>query len=235
MSDGLYVSMCGATARSDQLDAIADNLANAQTPGFRPSRPAFESFLPAGGAPDKVYAAAVGTGVSLKPGPAVRTGNPLDVYPEDGAFLAVRGADGATAYTRDGRMTLDAERRLTAGGRLVLSTRGEPITVPPERTATVDRDGVVRAGDLELGEVARVQLQGPADRLGPSVVVPAPGGTASPVSAPLRGGEVELGTGSALEGMVELISAQRQFDSSMQALQTYRQLDQRSTDVGRVR
>jgi len=235
MSDGLYVSMCGAVARSDQLDAIADNLANAQTPGFRPARPAFEAFLPAGGGKDKVYAAAVGTGVDLKAGPAARTGNPLDLYPEDGAFLAVRTATGATAFTRDGRLTLDAERRLTAGGRLVLSTSGDPIAVPPEKTATVGKDGVVRAGDLELGELARVKLAGPVDRIGPSLVSPAPGGTATAVAAPLRSGELEVGSVNALEGMVELISAQRQFDSSMQALQTYRQMDQRSTDVGRVR
>jgi len=62
MADGLYVSMCGAAARAEQLDAVADNLANAQTPGFKPARPAFESFLAASGAPDKVYPAAVAGG-----------------------------------------------------------------------------------------------------------------------------------------------------------------------------
>jgi flagellar basal-body rod protein FlgF len=48
-------------------------------------------------------------------------------------------------------------------------------------------------------------------------------------------GEVELGNAGALEATVQLISAQRQFDASMQALQTYRSLDQRSNEIGRIR
>ena len=69
MADGLYVSMCGAVARAEQLEAVADNLANAQTPGFKAARPAFESFMAASGAQDKHYAAAVATGFDLRPGP----------------------------------------------------------------------------------------------------------------------------------------------------------------------
>ena len=87
MADGLYVSMCGAAARQEQLDAIADNLANAQTPGFKAARPAFAAFLPASGAEDKVYPAAVASGFDLRAGPTVATGNALDVLPEDGASM----------------------------------------------------------------------------------------------------------------------------------------------------
>ena len=139
MADGIYISMCGAVARAEQLDSIADNLANAQTPGFKASRPAFETFMAASGAPDKQYTAAVATSFDLRPGPASRTGNPLDVLPDDGAFLAVQQQDGSTAYTRDGRLTLDAERRLVSGaGRLVLTPTGQPITVPPDLVPVVD-------------------------------------------------------------------------------------------------
>ncbi len=45
MADGIYVGMAGAAARLDQLDSIADNLANADSAGFKAERPAFESFL----------------------------------------------------------------------------------------------------------------------------------------------------------------------------------------------
>ena len=56
--------MAAAAARADQLESIADNLANVETPGFKASYPAFQSFLPRGASPtsDKVAAAAVGTG-----------------------------------------------------------------------------------------------------------------------------------------------------------------------------
>jgi len=235
MADGLYVGMCGAAARASQLEAIADNLANAQTPGFKAARPAFASFLPLSGAPDKVYPAAVGAGIDLRPGTAVRTGGALDLYPEEGAFLAVRTAEGQTAFTRDGRLALDGQRRLVAQGRPVLDVRGSEIRVPEDREARVDQDGHVRAGELELGELARFRLEGNPDRLAPTLLAVGPGARAVPVSSAVRAGELEAGNTQALESTVQLISAQRAFDATMQALQTYRRMDDRAVEIGRVR
>jgi flagellar basal-body rod protein FlgF len=234
MADGIYVSMCGAAARSEQLDAIADNLANAQTPGFKAARPAFESFLPASGATDKVYPAAVATGFDLRPGAITQTGNALDVLPEDGAFLMVRNGDGV-AFTRDGRLSVDGERRLVQHGRQVLDRGGAPIHIPPGVAPQVGADGVVRAGDLVVGELGRFKLAGQVDRVGPALFSPSRGGRADPVDAAVRSGEVELGNAGALEATVAMISAQRSFDASMQALQTYRSIDGRSSELGRVR
>ena len=237
MADGIYIGMCGAVARSEQLDAIADNLANAQTPGFKAARPAFEAFMAPGGAQDKHYAAAVATGFDLRPGPTTHTGNPLDVLPDDGAFLAVRGPDGKVAYTRDGRLTLDADRRLVSGaGRLVLDRQGLPIAVPPGLTPSIDGAGTVQAGGADLAELALVRLQGPVDRVGPSLLAPGEGGQAVPLAGgTVRTGDVEFGNAGALEATIAMVSAQRAYDSSLQAIQTYRQLDQRAAELGRIR
>jgi flagellar basal-body rod protein FlgF len=235
MADGIYVSMCGAAARAEQLDAIADNLANAQTPGFKAARPAFESFLPVSGAADKVYPAAVATALDLRPGPTVATGNPLDVVPDEGAFLTVRGPDGKPAYTRDGRLSLDGERRLVSAGRPVLDRNGNPVRVPGGEPPVISTDGAVLAGGQPLAELALVRLDGPVDRIGPTLVAPGAGGRATPARVAVRTGEMELGNTPALEAMVQLISAQRSFDASMQALQTYRSMDGRSGDLGRLR
>lgn len=235
MADGIYVSMCGAVARQEQLDAVADNLANAQTPGFKAARPAFESFMAPGSAQDKHYPAAVGTGFDLRSGPVQRTGNPLDVLPEDGAFLTVRTAGGAVAYTRDGRLTLDAEGRLVSDGRLVLDRAGQPIAVPPETTPRVDADGKVWAGDDQIAELGLANLTGPVDRVGPALLAPGSGGVARPVDGRVRVGEVELGNAGALEATIALVSAQRSYEASLQAIQTYKSLDQRAVDVARVK
>jgi flagellar basal-body rod protein FlgF len=222
--------------RSAQLDAIADNLANAQTPGFKAARPAFETFLAASGARDKSYPAAVATGLDLSPGPTSPTGDPLHVVPEDGAFLAVEGPGGEVLYTRDGRLGVDAERRLTAGGLPVLDASGSPVALPAGTTPEIGPSGAVRAGGVEVASLGLWRLEGPVDRVGPALLAPALGGGAEPVEAPrVRVGELELGNASALEATVDLISAQRSFDASMQALQTYRRMDERSTEIGRVR
>jgi len=233
MADGLYVSMCGAAARAEQLDAVADNLANAQTPGFKPARPAFESFLAQGGAPDKVYPAAVAGGFDLSPGLVVRTERPLDVLPEEGAFLQVRLPDGSIGYTRDGRLQLDASRHLLAGGRPVLDRSGNPIAVPENETPVIDARGGVRVRDVSLGTLALARLEGPANRVGTAVLAPGHGGRAVPAEVAVRSGEIE--TGQPLEAAVSLISLQRGFDAAMQAIQTYRRMDDRSSELGRVR
>jgi flagellar basal-body rod protein FlgF len=235
MADGLYVSMCGAAARQEQLDAIADNLANAQTPGFKASRPAFASFLPASGADDKVYPAAVASGFDLRNGPSVTTGNALDVLPEDGAFLAIHLPDGRTGYTRDGRLAVDGEHRLVSQGRPVLDRGGGEIHLPGEEKPEIGADGTVRVAGQAVAELGRFRLQGPVDRVGATALAPADGGLAEPVEAVLRTGEVEMGNTQPIEATVQLISAQRAFDSTMQALQTYRRMDDRSTEIGRVR
>jgi len=236
MADGIYISMCGAVARAEQLDSIADNLANAQTPGFKATRPAFETFLAPSGALDKQYVGAVATTFDLRPGPTSRTGNPLDILPDEGAFLAVQQPGGTIAYTRDGRLTLDGERRLVSGaGKPVLDASGSPIVIPEDLTPTVDDHGRVQAGGLELAQLALVQLLGPVERVGGNLLAPGPGGRAVQVEATVRSGEVELGNASALEATISMISAQRSYDSSLQAIQTYRQLDAKAAELGRAR
>jgi flagellar basal-body rod protein FlgF len=236
MGDGIYVTMCGAAARMAHLDAISDNLANAQTPGFKAARPAFETFLPASGARDKAFPAAVATGFDLSPGPTSPTGNPLDVVPDDGAFLSVSLGGDRVAYTRDGRMTVDGDGRLTIGGRPVLDAGGGEIHLPPGTAPEIGADGTVRAGGVAVGQLGVFSLHGNVDRVGPALLAPGDGGQAEAVDRPrLRTGEVELGNSSPLEATVDLIAAQRHFDASMQALQTYRRMDERSTEVGRVR
>ncbi|HUK65954.1 MAG TPA: flagellar hook basal-body protein [Anaeromyxobacteraceae bacterium] len=236
MADGIYVTMCGAAARGEQLDAVADNLANAQTPGFKASRPAFEAFLPASGATDKSYPAAVATRVDLRPGAVTQTGNALDVVPEDGAFLSVLASDGTKAYTRDGQLAVDSSRRLVQAGRPVLDRNGSTISVPPGSTPHLTSEGNVEAGGFTVGQLGLYQLSGAVDRIGQSLYVPGAQGSARPLAdGRVRTGQLELSNASPLDGMVQLITAQRNFDASMQALQTYRSLDQHGSDLGRVR
>lgn len=236
MADGIYVSMNGAAARLAQLDAISDNLANAQTPGFKAERPSFEAFLAsAGGAqPDKVYPAAVSTRIDLSPGAAVHTGEPLDVLPEHNGFLAVKTPKGL-AFTRDGHLQVDADGSLRSGAHPVADRGGEPIIAPAGSVVRIEQNGGVFANNVRIAELGVFQLSGPVDRISPSVVVPQSASGVTPLDAAVRVGEIETGNSSPLEAVVQLVSAQRNFEASLQALQTSKQLDSRASEVGRVR
>jgi flagellar basal-body rod protein FlgF len=237
MAEGLYVGMTGAAAQAEKLDSVADNLANAQTPGFKAARAAFESFLPASGAKDKVYPAAVAAGTDLRPGNLTRTGNPLDLALEgETSMLAVRQPGGEVALTRAGRLSVDPQGRLLAAGHPVLNRESQPILVPPGATPTLAADGRVFAGGDEVGQLGIFKVDGPVGRLGAQLLTPGPGAKVEPVEGgKVRVGELELGNFSPLEATVQLVAAQRFYDTSMQALQTYRRLDDQAIQIGRVR
>jgi flagellar basal-body rod protein FlgF len=236
LADGIYVGMAAAAARAEQLDAIADNLANVETPGFKASHPAFQSFLPprAGATSDKVAAAAVGTGADLSPGPVVGTERALDVVPHEDAFLTVRTATGP-AYTRNGKLVVSPDGLLTAAGRPVLGVSGEPIGVPVGATVLVNDRGEVLIDRQPVDRLALVKIQGGLAHLGPSLYGPGAQGKAVPADLGVAVGQLEMGNATALESTVQMIGAQRQFETAMQAIQTYRRLDDRAIEVGKSR
>jgi flagellar basal-body rod protein FlgF len=232
--------MAAAAARAEQLDSIADNLANAETPGFKSTRPAFQSFLPGGRRSDKVFTAAVATGVDLSPGTINATDNPLDIVPNDGAFLGVVTSTGQLAFTRHGQLQQTADGSLTALGRPIVGIDGLPVMLPPDSLGrtTIKEDGRVMVAGQEVGALGLFSLQGNVSKLGSSLIIPGAGGQAVPVAEDarrVRVGELEMGNSTPLEAAVDMITAQRQFETAMQAIQTYRKLDDRALEVGRVR
>ena len=76
-------------------------------------------------------------------------------------------------------------------------------------------------------------LPGELVRLSPSIVVPKDGITER-ANGRVRVGEVELSNVSALEASIDMIQTQRNFDHAVQAVQTYRKIDDRAIQVGKV-
>ena len=236
MADGVYVSMNGAAARLAQLESLSDNLANVQTPGFKATRPAFEAFLSRQGSRETAlaYPAAVGTALDLRPGAIMRTNEPLDLVPQGDAYLAVAAPNGL-AYTRNGHLVVDVAGRLTSGGHPVLGHDAQPIIAPQGTVVRIEPSGTVYADNAPIGRIATFSFTGPIDKVGPALLVPERPEQVIEIGQGVRLGELELGNSSALETTVQLVSAQRAFDAAMQALTTSRRLDERVSEVGRVR
>jgi flagellar basal-body rod protein FlgF len=227
--------MSAALARSVQIDAIADNLANADTPGFKGVRPTFSSFFPSGPS-DKVLSGTVATNIDMRPGTTETTDTLTDAVPDGDAFFAVQMAGGKVGYTRNGHFLAGSDGVLRVAGMPVLGTNGEAITVPDGSDLTIEATGEVKVGQQVVGTLAQWGASGPMDRLGGSLMAPSAGTQMSQVTGTsLRVGELELGNVSALESTVALIGAQRNYELAMQAIQTYRQLDQTVVKAGLVR
>ena len=142
MNSGFYSAFTGYAARMDALDVLANNLANANSTGFKSQQTFYRSFAewmePEGQSAMNLavnkYGVLGGTRLDLSQGTLERTGNDLDVALQGAGFFAVM-APGGIRYTRDGSFTLDKSGNLvTQQGDAVLSEQPnraiKPILLP---------------------------------------------------------------------------------------------------------
>ncbi|MBI5542724.1 MAG: flagellar hook basal-body protein, partial [Deltaproteobacteria bacterium] len=88
----------------------------------------------------------------------------------------------------------------------------------------------------EIATLGMWRIDGPLERQGPQLLVPGAGAqTRLMEEGKVRIGELELSSYTPLDATVQLVEAQRHFDASMQALQTYKRMDERATEIGRFR
>ena len=171
MMRSLFIAATGMEAQKLNIEVISNNLANANTPGFKKSRADFQELMyqeiktPGAASGDGAQLpSGIQIGLGVKPaavqkifeqGDFVQTGNPLDMTIEGGGFFQVVKPDGEIAYTRAGTFKLDSEGRIvTSNGYAV-----EPeITIPSDTTQiTIGDDG--RINVLQRSEEHTSELQ----------------------------------------------------------------------------
>lgn len=167
MDRSLYIAMSGAKQTLLAQAANSNNLANANTAGFKAD---FEQFraMPVFGAglPTRVYAMAERPAADMSMGSLQVTGNSLDIAVKEGGWLAVLDAQGEEAYTRAGNLHITANGQLqTASGAAVLGQSGA-IFIPPAEKVAIGGDGtisIVPLGDRNatLAVVNQIKLVRP--------------------------------------------------------------------------
>lgn len=229
----IYLSMAGAKATMQRQEVLANNLANASTTGFRAELQAFRAVPVRGdGASTRVYALESTVGHSEQQGVVQSTGRALDVAMKGNAWLAVQALDGTEAYTRAGALETDAQGQLVTAGGLPVQGEGGPITIPAGAVPSIAPDGTVSAavgnGRPEVvGRLKMVTPEAPLQR-GADGLFRAGDGNDLPAdpNARLQDGALEGSNVSAIETMVAMIAAARQFEQQMKALQGAEQRDQ---------
>ncbi|WP_425258355.1 flagellar basal-body rod protein FlgF [Rubrivivax sp. RP6-9] len=231
----IYLAMGGAKATLQRQDVLANNLANASTNGFRAEMQAFRAVPVRGdGASTRVYALESTVGYDPQAGVTQATGRNLDVAMQGNAWLAVQSLDGTEAYTRAGALQLSPEGQLVTPSGLPVLGDGGPITVPANATVDVGVDGTVSAtvGNNRPQPVGRLKLvtpEAPLNRGTDGLFRAADGDLDADPTARVQSGALEGSNVSAVETMVAMISAARQFEQQMKMLQTAEQKEQAAT------
>jgi flagellar basal-body rod protein FlgF len=225
---GIYTTASSMAAELTRQDVTANNIANSSTLGFKRDSVKFESFpevmlqstdstrTSLGGLAGGVQIS--GTVTDMEKGAARQTENPMDVFIRGEGFFVVKAPNG-NAYTREGSFTLDEQNVLcTSRGHAILGVNGQ--IVMENGMGSIDKDGTVKSGDKVVGQLQTVTFPNLAvlmkDQNG--YFLPPEGVSATPVTASLESGLVEMSNVNPVKEMVNLIMVLRSYEASSKAL-----------------
>jgi flagellar basal-body rod protein FlgG len=231
MANGIYVAASGAIAKLRQLDIVANNLANASTPGFKSDAVTFREVLGDttlnANAQDRSFVQIDRSSAYMKTGAMRATGNALDLGIQGEGFLKVQ-TDKGVRLLRDGRLRMDTNGGLlTFTGDKVLGREGKPVIIPTTSTPVIDGQGQIWSSGENVGALTIVTVEDTTtlrkDRDGlyiadEAAIVPAE-------DYEMLQGFTEESNANAIEMMVELVEVQRNFEAMQKAISAYRDMD----------
>lgn len=163
MESPLLLALSRQLAVRDQMETIANNVANMSTPAYKGERTLFHEYLsgPTGKNNEITFPQLKGIFRETHEGAVATTGNSLDVALRGKGYLVVEKPDGFTRYTRDGHLSLNNKNQIvTQQGYPVLGVNDRPMTVPQDaKSVTIAADGTISAGDVRVGQFKLVSFE----------------------------------------------------------------------------
>jgi flagellar basal-body rod protein FlgG len=244
MIRALYSAASGMRAQELNVDNIANNLANANTVGYKSRRAQFQDLMyqsvvqPGTAAGQQtVIPAGLQLGLGTRPssneivftqGAFSQTGNSMDLVIQGRGFFQVRQPSGELAYTRAGQFQLDKDGNMVTGNGDALEPQ---ITLPPDaQQVTIATDGTVSytlPNQISMQQAGQIQLanfQNPAglNSLGSGLYTPTDASGDATVGTPggaeglgsLLQGYVEQSNVSIVDEFINLIQAQRGYEAN---------------------
>jgi len=262
MIRSLWTSATGMQAQALNLDVISNNLANVNTSGFKKSRAEFQDLLyetirPAGtpSSQDTQVPAGIQLGHGTRPSTVLKifsqgnmenTQNELDLAIEGDGFFQIALPNGETAYTRDGAFKLDSNGSIVNADGFSLEPE---IAIPSDALSiSVGLDGtvsVLQAGESTPSEIGTIELArfvNPAGliSMGKNLFITSEAsgdemiGTAGENGlGTLAQGFLEMSNVSVVDEMVNMITAQRAYESNSKAIQAADEMLQLANNVKR--
>jgi flagellar basal-body rod protein FlgF len=151
MDNTTYIALSRQMALQNQLEVVANNLANVNTTGFKGTDTLFAQYVFKVDQNERAFKDKVsfvhdfGLVRNLSQGAFNYTGNTFDLAIQGGGYFAIQGKGGVENYTRAGTFNKNSEGFLvTMEGRLALGTNGAPISIPPDaQNIVVQGDGTI--------------------------------------------------------------------------------------------
>ena len=228
MYKGIYIAASGAVLMQTQLEMISQNLANANTAGYKKDTLAFKDYLlpaAAGAGPDgRDMSDYSGSKTDMSNGTSVKTGNSLDISLEGDGFIALDG----NRYTRRGDFKKSGDGYLTTHDGIKVMGTGGPISLPEDSTEiSIDLEGKVSAmqpGNPLPTEIDTIKIV----NFGPDAAMTKAGdgmytfsGEGTPSTATVKQGYVETSNVDPIKEMVRMIETMREFESYQKAIQMF--------------
>lgn len=232
---GMYLSAEGAAAQAQRLEVIANNLANADTVGFKQDVATFQArfaeALQQGLAQDHDKSINdIGGGVKLidvqtdfSSNQLKETGGPLDLAITGNGFFQVRGDDGEQYLTRAGNFTMDAEGRLLTqnGHRPVLDQAGGEITLDRDQPWSISPDGFIsQSGSLIALGISQPESLNELVKVGSNLFRPLGDVSTVPLAdRRVRQGYLEMSGANPVRQMMSMIETTRAFEANTRMIQ----------------
>ncbi len=262
MIRALFTAASGMQAETMNIDVISNNLANINTSGYKKSRVEFQDLIYQAirepGARSTIATeipSGIQVGLGVKPvainrvfsqGNFKHTGNPLDVVIEGDGFFQITMPDGTITFTRSGSLAKDSTGRLVTNDGYPL----EPaITIPADAISlTIGNDGTVsilRPGETSATEVGSIQLArfiNPAGlrSIGKNLFLntqasgdPIQGTPGLEGFGTLAQGFQEMSNVDMVEELVNMIIAQRSYETNARSIRASDEMLNRAINLGR--
>lgn len=243
----VYTAATGLRAHMAAQAAIANNMANASTTGFRADRVVFDRIeLKGGGRTIEARAPTSEevTDADRTPGAIQQTGRALDVAVAGrDDWLAVQAADGQEAYTRRGDLEVAPSGVLQTGDGFIVMGEGGPITLPPYKSVTIAGDGTISivptSGDGQPQIVDKIKLasaKGSDTVKGLDNLLYVRGGGSLPANleAKVQGGALEGSNVNMTQALVDMIENQRSYEVTANMMKSAKDMDESGASLMRL-
>ena len=260
MLKGLYTAYTGMIQEQQRMDTLANNLANADTAGFKKEGLTSQSFdtvlvdkIKDGSDPYQ-YARRIGPanpGVKIgesytdfTQGSLQVTDVAMDFAIGGKGFFTIdytnKGGEGSTFYTRDGNFQLTEEGYLvTTDGDFVLGKKGngtERIKLDPMKDVVVDKQGCIFQDGRQVAQLKITDFEdyNYLEHYGENFYYPVDGAKETDADGQIIQGYLETSNVQVVSEMVQMIAVSRQYEANQKVIQTYDTSLQTATQLGRI-